>query len=263
MAPTVSVVDSLKALRGSTTDVSFRGMLEYLIAKTPSTVTEMTKEQAAEMFRSTTDWGRVTRAEIAHLEKLYHDVRMTPSCNRYLRDLVKRLKAGGGDWCFKRITVHRKKLLKDKNGTVWGIRGRLYVGLRDQCDTLERPLTGPKRCIAAGTYTMSLRSVYSSLKTDGMPPTSKNHSRIQVPNRQSERSGIQIHWGKDISWSDGCTLVGRYQGDVWQRQESEKAYKELLEAITGMKTTYQPADLAEWTLVPKVKLVATFVGEPN
>lgn len=263
MAPTSSLVDSLKALRESTTDLSFRLMLEYLIAKTPPNAIQMTKEQAALMFLATTDWGEVTTDEIAHLERLYNGVNLTPGCKNYMQDLLKHLKEGGGNWSFKRITIRREKLLKHGSGAVWGIRGSLYLGFSKQCETLERPLTGPKRCIAAGTYTMKLRSVHSSLDTDGMQPTSKKYTRIQVPDLQSERAGIQIHWGKNVYWSEGCTLVGKYQGGLWQGDESEQVYKDLLEEITGTTTAYKPADLAEWTLVPRVKIVVTFFGEPS
>lgn len=262
------LLKSLKDLRSSTRDVSMRLMLELIIAETPASATRMTKEQAANMFLLATDWGQVTQNEIQSLSTMYQKVPMTSSCNRYMRGLLRHLKEGGGTWRFKRMNLFRNELLTTKNKKgeqrVFGIRGVLWLGNTKQCETLERPRTGTKRCVAPGTYTLRLRSKFSSLETDGIGKTSKKYTRIQIPDLESDRIGIQIHWGKSVSWSDGCTLVGKYDdSDKWLPNESEEVYKALLKAITGTDKAYQPKDEAEWSLIPKVKMVLSIIGDPK
>ncbi len=192
---------------------------------------------------------------------------MTPQANIYMRDVLSRLNKVTGKWKVDhRVTIKREKLLFAtlRNGKTvnYGIKGSLFLNGSKQCMTLERPLIGDKRCITNGIYTLKLRSVFSSMSTDGISPTSKRYTRIQVPDNQSERGGIQIHWGKDIGWSDGCTLIGHYTEDTWLRDKSEWAYKQLITKMAG-QDAYKPKNEVEWSLVPRVKLVVTYTGNPS
>lgn len=243
-------------------------MIDSVVKDTSASATKMTKEQAASVFWATTDYGNVTKHEIDCLDKMYKDIRMTSSCNSYMKGLLKHLKEGGGAWQFKRLIIRRNEKLYYTNSSGnqihFGIRGTLSQGYTKLCDTLERPKTGAKRCVAAGMYTLRLRSPHSSLETDGILPTSKPYTRIQIPDRQTERVGIQLHWGKNVSWSDGCTLVGKYDDKgKWLGNKSEEIYKTLLKKLTGTDKAYKPADAAEWSLVPRVKVVLHIIGEPT
>jgi hypothetical protein len=262
-----NVLQKLQHIRKKVTDLSLRKGLDRVITRTTSATQALDKQEAMILFYSTTDHSQVTNMEKNQLELIYKEIKMTPQANIYMRDVLSRLKKVTGKWKVDhRVTIKREKLLAAtlQNGKTvnYGIKGFLFLNGSKQCMTLERPLVGKKRCITNGVYTLKLRSVFSSMSTDGIYPTSKRYTRIQVPDNQSERSGIQIHWGKDIGWSDGCTLIGDYSEDTWLRNKSEWVYKQLIKKMAG-QNAYKPKNEAEWSLVPRVKLIVTYTGNPS
>ena len=266
--PTSDLIDSLTNIRSRIVDLSLRNALNRVIRWTPANATVLSKKQVMTLFYAATDYQQITNKEIEQLNSLYREIKMSPSANRYLKDVIRHLKSEGGThWKIDHtLVVNRKKVLtatlKSGKTISFGIRGTLTLDGVTEFDTLERPLRGDKRCIAPGRYTLRLRSKFSSRETDGIAPTTKNYTRIQVPDNQSERGGIQFHWGKDISWSDGCTLVGVYEGNRWIPDKSEPTYKALLKEIGG-EYAYDPQSEDEWSMVPRVKLVCTFQGNPT
>lgn len=264
---TSPLIGSLTKIRSRVLDRSLRTALDNVIRQTLPSAKVLEKKSVMTLFYAATDHMRITSKEIAQLDAIYKEIAMSDSANRYMQDVLRQLKAGGASWKIDHsLDIKREKILhaKSRSGRTiaFGIRGTLTLNGVKKFHTLERPATGGKRCIAPGRYTLRLRSKYSSVETDGIAPTGKSYTRIQVPDNQSERGGIQIHWGKDISWSDGCTLVGAYDGDRWVPDKSETIYKSLVTAIGGNKA-YKPTSKDEWSLVPRVRLTCSFRGLPT
>lgn len=75
------------------------------------------------------------------------------------------------------------------------------------CDVIERPWKDNKPNVSSvpkGVFTASVR-------TDRTKPWMTNENRwwrIELVGTKLERSAIQFHYGQDVSWSEGCFIVG-------------------------------------------------------
>jgi hypothetical protein len=75
------------------------------------------------------------------------------------------------------------------------------------CDVIERPWKDNKpntSSIPKGVYTASVRA-------DKTKPWMTNENRwwrIELSGTKPQRSAIQFHYGQDVSWSEGCFIVG-------------------------------------------------------